>query len=151
MYSVLPNLSPSDRYVEPASMLGKTHIYPKTQNTQPQNWSLPKTSAYILGRCLTQKLFFGTRLTPFFHLTGTLTAGGTWRTTAATHLFGGGRHAGLDDDDRAGDVLLLHPLAVRLDGLDADLRLLGEEHKHLVYSRTHTQAGRYIWWRLPTS
>lgn len=43
---------------------------------------------------------------------------------APTHLLGGGGHALLHHDEGAGDVLLLHPLAVHLDGLDADLRLL---------------------------
>ena len=38
----------------------------------------------------------------------------------------------LHDDDGAGDVLLLHALAVRLDRLDADLEVLGEEDEHLV-------------------
>ena len=38
----------------------------------------------------------------------------------------------LHDDDGARDVLLLHALAVRLDRLDADLEVLGEEDEHLV-------------------
>ena len=38
----------------------------------------------------------------------------------------------LHDDDGAGDVLLLHALAVRLDRLDADLEVLGKEDEHLV-------------------
>ena len=38
----------------------------------------------------------------------------------------------LHDDDCARDVLLLHALAVGLDGLDADLEVLGEEDEHLV-------------------
>ena len=35
-------------------------------------------------------------------------------------------------DDGARDVLLLHALAVRLDRLDADLEVLGEEDEHLA-------------------
>lgn len=40
------------------------------------------------------------------------------------HLLGRGRHALLHHDEGPCDVLLLHPLAVHLDGLDAHLRLL---------------------------
>lgn len=47
-------------------------------------------------------------------------------------LLGGRRHALLHHDQRPRDVLLLHALAVHLDGLDAHLGLLWEEHKHLV-------------------
>lgn len=43
---------------------------------------------------------------------------------APTHLLGGGGHALLHHDEGAGDVLFLHPLAVHLDRLDADLGLL---------------------------
>lgn len=41
-----------------------------------------------------------------------------------THLLGGGRHALLHHDEGARDVLLLHALAVHLDGLDPHLGLL---------------------------
>lgn len=43
------------------------------------------------------------------------------------YLLGGGCHALLHDNEGPGDVLLLHALAVHLDGLDPHLGLLWKQ------------------------
>ena len=47
-------------------------------------------------------------------------------------LLGAWGHAHLHHDHCPGNILLLHPGAVGLDGLDPNLGVIREEHKHLV-------------------
>lgn len=49
------------------------------------------------------------------------------------------RDAALDHDDGLLHILLLHPLRVAADGLDADLLVLGKEDEDLVHRVVHLQ------------
>lgn len=59
-----------------------------------------------------------------------------WR-HVGERLLGGRCHAHLHHDDRPGDVLLLHSLAVVLYRFDSDLWLVRKENEHLIWQNAN--------------
>lgn len=75
-------------------------------------WPPPRTGAHLVFRDVDEQLLLQELLQHVL------------RCHVHQGLLGGGRHALLHHDQRPRDVLLLHALAVHLDGLDAHLGLL---------------------------